>query len=59
MDVERCVNGTRRIGDIFKSQSMDYFKFSEMGQEISGLLGLHYLLTSLTMMKWLIFVDGL
>ncbi|OMP00861.1 hypothetical protein CCACVL1_03275 [Corchorus capsularis] len=30
MDVERCVNGTRRIGDIFRSQSMDYFKFNEM-----------------------------
>ncbi|XWS20789.1 hypothetical protein CRYUN_Cryun31cG0132700 [Craigia yunnanensis] len=29
IDVERCVNGTRRIGDVLRSRSMDYFKFSE------------------------------
>ncbi|EOY25718.1 hypothetical protein QUC31_011741 [Theobroma cacao] len=29
IDVERCVNGTRRIGDLLRSRSMDYFKFRE------------------------------
>ncbi|XVF86083.1 hypothetical protein PTKIN_Ptkin18bG0013000 [Pterospermum kingtungense] len=29
IDVERCVNGTRRIGDVLRSRSMDYFKFSD------------------------------
>ncbi|XP_022723827.1 (R)-mandelonitrile lyase-like [Durio zibethinus] len=29
IDLERCVNGTRRIGDVLRSRSMDFFKFSE------------------------------
>ncbi|KAL7180608.1 hypothetical protein ACSBR1_043738 [Camellia fascicularis] len=28
-DVERCVNGMRRIGDVLRSRSMDEFKFRE------------------------------
>ncbi|XP_039017867.1 (R)-mandelonitrile lyase-like [Hibiscus syriacus] len=27
--MERCVNGTRKIGDILRSRSMDDFKFTE------------------------------
>ncbi|TYI26568.1 hypothetical protein ES332_A05G122200v1 [Gossypium tomentosum] len=29
IDLERCVNGTRKIGDILRSRSMDDFKFNE------------------------------
>ncbi|XVE91317.1 hypothetical protein DITRI_Ditri20bG0144000 [Diplodiscus trichospermus] len=29
IDLERCVNGTRRIGNVLRSPSLDYFKFSE------------------------------
>ncbi|XP_038718525.1 (R)-mandelonitrile lyase-like [Tripterygium wilfordii] len=29
IDVERCVNGTRKIGDVLRSRSMDDFKFHE------------------------------
>ena len=28
-DVERCVNGTRKIGDVLRSRSMEDFKFRE------------------------------
>ncbi|XVF15100.1 hypothetical protein REPUB_Repub09cG0120200 [Reevesia pubescens] len=28
IDLERCVNGTRKIGDVLRSRSMDYLKFS-------------------------------
>ncbi|KAF5741602.1 (R)-mandelonitrile lyase-like isoform X1 [Tripterygium wilfordii] len=29
IDVDRCVNGTRKIGDVLRSRSMDDFKFHE------------------------------
>nr|XP_043618197.1 (R)-mandelonitrile lyase-like [Erigeron canadensis] len=29
VDLERCVNGTRKIGDLLRSSSMDDFKFGE------------------------------
>ncbi|GLT61787.1 hypothetical protein SLA2020_344690 [Shorea laevis] len=29
VDLERCVNGTRKIGDVLRSRSMGYFKFLE------------------------------
>lgn len=29
VDVERCINGTRKIGDVLKSRSMDDFRFHE------------------------------
>ncbi|OMO86343.1 hypothetical protein CCACVL1_09635 [Corchorus capsularis] len=30
VDLERCVNGTRRIADVLRSRSMNYFRFTEM-----------------------------
>ena len=42
-DVER--NGTRKIGDVLRSRSMEDFKFREwFGAEISDMWGLHCLL---------------
>lgn len=29
VDLERCVNGTRKIGDVLRSRSMEFFKFHE------------------------------
>ncbi|XP_044487578.1 (R)-mandelonitrile lyase-like [Mangifera indica] len=29
VDIERCINGTRKIGDILRSRSMDIFKFRD------------------------------
>ncbi|KAH7564920.1 hypothetical protein ACOSP7_021171 [Xanthoceras sorbifolium] len=29
VDIERCINGTRKIGDILRSRSLDDFKFRE------------------------------
>ncbi|KAJ0076310.1 hypothetical protein Patl1_34867 [Pistacia atlantica] len=29
VDIERCINGTRKIGDVLRSRSMDIFQFRE------------------------------
>ncbi|KAL0441286.1 UNVERIFIED_CONTAM: (R)-mandelonitrile lyase-like [Sesamum radiatum] len=51
-DLERCVNGTRKIADVLKTRAMKDFRFHHLfGARSSDMWALHCLLISLTMRR--------